>query len=69
MSKKLLSLMLAVLMSLSLVMVACGGDDEAEETSSSSSSSSSSIESLYSKSKFSSGIGIRFSSSILLTSS
>ena len=40
MSKKLLSLMLAVLMSLSLVMVACGGDDEAEETSSSSSSSS-----------------------------
>ena len=33
--------MLAVLMSLSLVMVACGGDDEAEETSSSSSSSSS----------------------------
>ena len=33
MSKKLLSLMLAVLMSLSLVMVACGGDDEAEEHS------------------------------------
>ena len=41
MSRKLLSLMLAALMSLSLVMVACGGDDEAEETASSSSSSSS----------------------------
>ena len=43
MSRKLLSLMLAALMSLSLVMVACGGDD-AEETASSSSSSSSSEE-------------------------
>ena len=45
MSRKLLSLMLAALMSLSLVMVACGGDDDAaEETTSSSSSSSSSEE-------------------------
>ena len=44
MSRKLLSLMLAALMSLSLVMVACGGDDEAEETTSSTSSTSSSEE-------------------------
>ena len=41
MSRKLLSLMLAALMSLSLVMVACGGDDEAEETTSTTSSSAS----------------------------
>ena len=33
--------MLAALMSLSLVMVACGGDDEAEETTSTTSSSAS----------------------------
>ena len=44
MSRKLLSLMLAALMSLSLVMVACGGDDAEETTSSSSSSSSEEVE-------------------------
>ena len=44
MSRKLLSLMLAALMSLSLVMVACGGDDDAAEETASSSSSSEEVE-------------------------